>query len=105
MDKTNYNCSPGIDKITGEHLKRGKTEALCILSWKIVSSVFKVGVIVPILKKPSLNPSDASSYHPVTLSSVFSKILEMIMLPSDNHISDSQFGFRKGMGTSLACSL
>jgi len=113
IDKLNYNCSPGIDKITGEHLKHGKTETLCkvlsnlfscILSWKTVPSVFKVGVIVPILKKPSLNPSDASSYRPVTLSSVFSKILEMIMLPSDN-VSDSQFGFRKGRGTSLACSL
>ena len=113
IDKLSNNCSPGIDGVTSEHLKHGKSEALCetlsqlyscILSWQIVPSVFKVGVIVPILKKPSLNPNEAGSYRPITLSSVFSKILEIIMLPADEACS-SQFGFRKGRGTSLACSL
>ena len=113
IDKVNVNCAPGIDGIMGEHLKYGKCKVLCdvlsqlyscILSWQIVPSIFKIGVIVPVLKKPCLNPNDPGSFRPVTLSSVFSKILEIIMLPEDS-VCDSQFGFRKGRGTAMACSL
>ena len=113
IDKLNNNSAPGIDDITSEHLKYGKSAILCetlsrlyscILSWQVVPSVFNIGVIIPVLKKPSLNPNDAGSYRPVTLSSVFSKILEKLMLPDDN-VSNSQYGFRKGRGTSLACAL
>ena len=113
IDALKNNCSPGIDGITGEHLKYGKSDILCetlaklfscILSYRVVPSVFYIGVIIPILKKPSLNPNDTSSYRPVTLSSVFSKLLEMLMQPSEN-ICDTQYGFRQGRGTSLACTL
>jgi len=113
IDKLNSNCAPGIDGVTSEHLKHGKSGILCnvlsqlytcCLSWQIVPSSFNVGVIVPILKKPSLNPNDPGSYRPVTLSSVFSKIIELIMLPQDR-VSDNQFGFRKERGTSMACAL
>ena len=106
-------CAPGADRITAEHLKRGNTQRLCdllasiftrCLRKGIVPSAFTIGAIVPIFKKPSLNPNEAKSYRPVTLSSVHSKVLEMIMLPPDN-VSPSQYGFRKHRGTAFACSL
>jgi len=94
-------------------LKHGKSNILCsvlshllsfCLSWQIIPSVFKIGVIVPILKKPSLNTNDPASYRPVTLSSVISKLLELILVPADN-VQDTQFGFRSARGTALPCSL
>jgi len=106
-------CAPGADRITVEHLKRGNSQRLCTLLASIytrclrkgiVPSAFTIGVIVPIFKKPSLNPNEAKSYRPVTLSSVHSKVLELIMLPPDN-VSSSQYGFRKHRGTAFACSL
>ena len=48
--------------------------------------------------------NDPGSLRPVTLSSVFSKILVIVMLPEDS-VYDSQFEFRKGRGTAMACTL
>lgn len=113
IDNLNNNCAPGIDGITGEHLKYGKSETLCsilsslftyLLSWQIVPHTFKVGVIVPVLKKPTLNPNDPANYRPITLSCALSKVMELLLLPKDN-VSNTQFGFRKGRGTSFACTM
>ena len=106
-------CAPGADSITAEHLKHANSPRFCsalaslythCMSNSIVPSVFTVGVIVPIFKKPTLNPNEPKSYRPVTLSSVHSKVLELLMLPPDN-ISPSQYGFRQKRGTAFACSL
>lgn len=111
--KLNSSCAPGIDNITSEHLKYGNSDALCsvlsnlytvIFTRQIVPSSFKTGVIVPIYKKPGLDTNQTDSYRPVTLSTTFSKMLEMLMIPADL-ASDNQFGFRKCMGTTFACSL
>ena len=75
-----------------------------MLSRSCVPSVFCTGLIVPILKKSSLNPNMAKNYHPVTLSSIHTKMLELTMIP-DVDVSDTQFGFRKGRGTGMACSM
>ena len=113
LDKLNANCAPGIDGITAEHLKFGKSDMLCnvlsnlfttIMSWQIVPTSFQTGVIIPILKKPGLNPNSPSSYRPVTLSTTFSKMVELLILPEDK-FCNTQFGFHKGMGTSFACNL
>ena len=114
IDRLRSHCAPGVDSISTEHLKHGKSAHLCALiarllshclSKSMVPTSFTIGIIVPIFKKPSLNPNTASSYRPVTLSSVYSKLLEMLMMPDDDHLHDSQYGFRKQRGTSLACSL
>ena len=113
IDELNNNCAPGIDGVTSEHLKHGKSDILCsvlsnlfttIMSYHIVPDSFCMGVIVPVLKKPGLNTNDTGSFRPVTLSTTFSKMLERLMIPS-HKVSDTQFGFRKGTGTSFACSL
>jgi hypothetical protein len=113
VTKLKLGCAPGIDAISAEHLKHGNSTPLCRIladlfsccfSWRIVPTSFTLGLIVPILKKPTSNPNDANSYRPITLSSVYSKLLEDLMLPPDT-VNDSQFGFRKMRGTSMACSL
>ena len=63
-----------------------------------------LGIIIPILKKPTLNPNVANNYRPITLGSIHCKLLEFLLMPDDSaHIN--QFGFRKGRGTSMACAL
>ena len=59
---------------------------------------------MPVLKKSSLNPNLPENYRPITVSSVMSKILELLIIP-DADISGLQFGFRKGMGTAFGCTM
>ena len=113
IKRLNSNCAPGMDGVTSEHLKCGITDAVCgvlarlfslILTWGVVPSSFCTGVIIPILKKPGLDTNDPNNFRPVTLSSAFSKILEIIMLPQDS-VCETQFGFRSSRGTQFACVL
>ena len=61
-----------------------------------------MGIIVPVIKKQTLNPNEANNYRPVTLSStrVDAKLLEFLMLP-EAKIEKNQFGFRENRGTSI----
>ena len=65
--------------------------------------MFLTGIIVPILKKSTLNPNTAENYRPIMLSSVHAKLIELFMIPEEN-ISDAQFGFRKGRSASFGCA-
>ena len=68
------NKSPGLDGITAEHLIYGKSSLLCsllatlyivILSRACVPTLFTTGLIVPILKKSTLNWNIAQNYQPI----------------------------------------
>ena len=105
--------SPGCDGITTEHLLHGMCPALAttlsnlysaVLSTATVPSVISAGVIIPVLKKPSCDPNLPSNYRPITLSSVHSKMIELVIMPSPD-INDAQFGFREGRGTTFVTSL
>jgi hypothetical protein len=109
----NRHSSPGWDGITVEHLHFGESDVLCkllasvysaIISWSVIPKIFTTGIIIPLLKKATLNPNDPTSYRPLTLSVTHAKLLEMFMMP-DVDISDTQFGFRQGRGVSFGCSL
>ena len=63
-----------------------------------------MGVIVPILKKPALNPSLPVNYRPITLSSVFTKLFELLILPKCVPLCNNQFGFRANYGVSHGLS-
>ena len=79
-------CAAGIDGIVPEHLKYASNSKIVLhLCW-LLSVCFQFGVIpssamkgilVPLIKKPSLNPSDPKNYRPVILSNILSKIIEM----------------------------
>ena len=68
-----------------------------------VPGMLAMSVVIPILKKSSLDQNVASNYRPISLSSTFGKILELLMMPPDNS-HYTQYGFREGRSTSMACS-
>ena len=114
IGKLKKNSSPGIDGITAEYFIHGHSDVLCnhlskfynyILKFNCIPRVFSTGVLVPILKKPSLDPTIVSNYMPITLSSILSKLFEAIVSPTDVSLSCNQFGFRPGYCTSYGSAL
>ena len=111
--KLNKGVAPGLDGVTTEHLCNGLSKSLCnqlaqvfsvMLMHSVVPDIFRLGVIVPVLKKPTLDSNKSENYRPITLSSVLSKIFEMFLMP-EFIPSGSQFGFREGLSTNFAVSL
>ena len=103
----------GHDTISTEHLQHGLCDNLCIvlanlysvmLSAQVIPEVIQTGVIIPILKKPTLDVNKPEHYRPITLSSVHSKLVEMILMPN-YHSHDNQYGFTEERGTSFVTSL
>ena len=105
----NKGVSPGCDGVTAEHLRYGISDVLCktlselltiMFTHSIVPTVFTTGILVPLIKKPTLCSDKVESYRPVTLSSVFCKIAELFLTPRFN-VHNTQFGFQSGKGTSF----
>ncbi|KAK3556109.1 hypothetical protein QTP70_005553 [Hemibagrus guttatus] len=73
-----------------------------------VPTVFKKARVIPILKKPALDPSDISNYRPVSLLSFLSKILEHVCnqmsdyLMQNNLHDPNQSGFKAAHSTETA---
>ncbi|KAK3538506.1 hypothetical protein QTP86_006644 [Hemibagrus guttatus] len=74
-----------------------------------VPTAFKKARVIPILKKPALDPSDISNYRPVSLLSFLSKILERIVcnqlsdyLMQNNLLDPNQSGFKAAHSTETA---
>ena len=107
VKKLKRNSSPGIDGITGEFFIHGMSETLIghlsaiytnLLSFNYVPTVFNTGIMIPVLKKPTLNPSVPGNYRPIIVSSIFSKLFELLIYPGDVSLCNTQFGFRTGYG-------
>jgi hypothetical protein len=78
---------------------------VCI-KFDIVPSSCGRGLLIPLLKKTTLDPSIPKHYRPVTISSTLSKLLEICML--DIMVCDFnalQFGCIPGRGTQMAAAL
>ncbi|KAK3573359.1 hypothetical protein QTP86_024125 [Hemibagrus guttatus] len=74
-----------------------------------VPTAFKKARVIPILKKPALDPSDISNYRPVSLLSFLSKILERVVcnqlsdyLMQNNLHDPNQSGFKAAHSTETA---
>ncbi|KAK3562669.1 hypothetical protein QTP86_005049 [Hemibagrus guttatus] len=74
-----------------------------------VPTVFKKARVIPILKKPALDPSDISNYRLVSLLSFLSKILEHVVcnqlseyLMQNNLHDPNQSGFKAAHSTETA---
>ena len=113
IQKLKRSSTPGCDGITASHLFHALSDPLAdalhelytiIIATSTVPSTFESGIIIPILKKSTLDPNIPSNYRPITISSVHSKIMESMMMPEDT-ADETQFGFRKGRGTSAAVTL
>ena len=116
IKQLNTYCSPGIDGISSEHLIYAldstvilyisKLLSLCV-TFGIVPDSFSKGLMIPVLKKNNIDPSTPKNYRPITISTTFSKLLELYILEmSSGHSFDPmQFGFVEGRGTAMAISL
>ena len=108
--------SAGIDGITPEHVRFSVDSPIAIHLCKLLTVIIRTGtmpkdfckgILVPILKKSSLDPSVPKNYRPIIISPVLSKLVEMHILQecSDYNFSDYQFGFFHGKGTNTAVTL
>ena len=108
--------APGADKITPEHVKLAIDSDIIIhicnlftycFKYGVVPTSFNQGILIPLLKKPSLDSSVGKNYRPVILSTVLSKLIEMYSLDECKGFkySDYQFGFIEGRSTSTAVAL
>ena len=69
----------------------------------MVPSVLVTGIIIPILKKSTLDPNIVNNYRPITPGSTHGKLIEFLILPADM-AHPNQFEFRKGRGNAMACN-
>ena len=83
-----------MDGVTAEHLVFGNSHILrahlsalltFIFTNTIIPTVLQEGVIVPILKKPGLNPNEPSSYQPITVCSIYTKLTKLDSGPRQGH--------------------
>ena len=102
--------SPGPDDISAEHLKFAHKSISVILSLLFNSMIihgylpqeFMSTTIIPIVKDKKGDLSNCDNYRPVALTSVFSKVFELLILIrySDQfRTSSNQFGFKASHGT------
>jgi hypothetical protein len=117
IGKLPRNKAPGPDQITAQMLKEVPPSGQKILlhlynailrlaSWP---TEFKQARIIMILK-PGKQPTDVTSYRPISLLSVLSKLLEELLLHrllsdprSQDWIPSHQFAFRKAHSTIQQC--
>ena len=80
---------PGADGVTSEHLVHGCSPTLLSALARLLSAclaacnvpaAFAESVIVPLLKKSQLDPSQMDNYRPISLTTCVSKLLEMLVL-------------------------
>lgn len=103
------NSSPGLDGYTTNLIKHVRYSILLpltfILNLSLEYGVFpdrwKLAVVIPIYKEGAKDAP--SNYRPISLLSVFSKLLEKIVnirlvryIEDKQLLSDKQFGFRRG---------
>jgi len=109
------NKACGLDGIYAEHLKKAADTCLplhlaCLLTMCLrsgeVPECFTQGLLLPI-HKVGKDSNNASSYRPITISSVPSKILELHILSelSSHTFNSLQFGFIQRRGTAMATTL
>lgn len=105
--------APGFDLITGEVLKQLPRKAIVFLTI-LFNAIFRVHYFPKLWKvsqicmiaKPGKPPTDPSSYRPISLLPILSKVFEKIflvrlkpILEDNNVIPDHQFGFREKHAT------
>ena len=96
MNKIKTKKSPGYDLITGEILKNLPRKAIIKLTnlvnafrLKFVPIAWKCAEVIMILK-PGKPPQDRTSYRPISLLTVMSKLFEKLLLKRLKPIIDKK---------------
>lgn len=102
------NKAPGYELITGKLIKELPKKGVVFLTI-IFNAVLRLGyfpaqwkvALVILILKPGKSPNDVSSYRPISLLPILSKLLEKLLLTkispiieSSDLLPDHQFGFR-----------
>lgn len=102
--------SPGKDGLQAEHWRYADITITCLLAM-VINSMMIHGyipdaamdtIIVPIIKDKKGSITDKNNYRPVAITTVFSKILEHLILQKYEHLlktHDNQFGFKAAHST------
>ena len=79
---------------------------LCI-PFDVVPDNFRRDVLIPVPKKAGCDTTQSQNWKPFTLSSTFSKLLELYGIEEcfGHEFSDLYFGFVKGRRTEMATAL
>ena len=116
LSKLRTGCAAGSDGICAEHLKLASEtkviSAVCniltlCIQFGIVADSFTQGLLIPLLKKTNIDPTNPKNYRPIVISTTFSKLLEIHILQEsgEHEFHDLQFGFIGNRGTSMAAAL
>lgn len=105
----NLKKSPGIDQITAKMIKELPRKGIILLTY-IYNAILRTGYWPKCLKvaqiimihKQGKEPTEVTSYRPISLLPIMSKLLERLLLkrinydlPPESWIPDHQFGFRQ----------
>ena len=106
-----------MDGVTAEHLLHGRSPTLldalarlltaCLTACD-VPDTFSDSVIIPLLKKPQLDPNSLDNYRPISLTTCASKLLELLVLDeleASFSPHELQYGFISRRGTTEATIL
>ena len=94
-----YGCDAGLDVFLSYILTLS-------LRFAVVPDSFGCGLLIPILKKPGLDPSLPNNYRPIIISVVLSKCLELYINDTSNfEPDDSMYGYVAGRGPEMAVAL
>jgi hypothetical protein len=102
--------SAGLDGLTGEHYKYASDRVAVVLSLLYTACIIHGhlpqelldSIIMPIVKDKKGDYTDKDNYRPLAITTVSSKILELIVIDKYGdflHTQSNQFGFKKKHGT------
>ena len=113
--RINTRKAPGLDSVSGRAMKSLPLKAItfltmlfnAILQLHYFPTSWKVAEVI-MIRKPEKPPEELTSYRPISLLPIVSKIFERILLRrlsalAIGIIPDHQFGFRKHHGTIQQC--
>jgi hypothetical protein len=112
LHKLKHGKSNDTDGVSAEHFiycKKYLVRPLCCLFTSLLvhgympENMMK-SIIVPIVKNKTRSITNSSSYRPIALSTIMSKLFEFVLyakLEPYLNICDNQFGYQTGYGTEL----
>ncbi len=112
IDKLKIGKSAGTESMQGEHFKYAHSKVTGLLSMlfnamflhNYLPCKFMETIIVPIIKNKKGSITDKDNYRPIAITSVVSKILELLLLDRlqfQLETSSNQFGFKSKHGTNV----
>lgn len=107
----NIKKAPGMDQITGQMLKKLPENCIKFIVY-VFNAIMRTGYYpqkwkisqIIMIPKPGKEPTQVSSYRPISLLPILSKLFEKVLankikLHLDEIIPKTQFGFREEHGT------